>query len=67
MSVSKQLHMARRKLKRLGIKPYYKIEENRGWLIIDLREFAELVKKKIEYPKKKVYLDGHHLVIEIWK
>jgi len=67
MSVRKQLYQARKKLQRMGIKPYYKIEENKGYLVIDLRDFANLIKKKIQYPNKKVYLDGHLLIIEVWK
>jgi len=67
MSVAKQLRETRKKLRKMGIHPWYKIEKNRGWIVIDLKEFAALIKKKINYPNKKVYLEGDKLIIEVWK
>jgi len=59
------------KLKAMGLNPkIYKVKETMTYqeiaIVLDLKDLARMIEKKISYPNRMVIIDGPFMVISLW-
>jgi len=59
------------KLRAMGLNPkVYKVKESLTYqeiaIVLDLKDLAKMIERKIEYPNRMVIIDGPFMVISLW-
>jgi len=59
------------KLRQLGLNPkVLKVKESLTYqeiaIVIDMKDLAKMLERRIEYPNKMVIIDGPFMVISLW-
>jgi len=59
------------KLRAMGLNPrVYKVKESLTYqeiaIVLDLKDLAKMIERKIEYPNRMVIIDGSFMVISLW-
>ncbi len=71
LSLREQLKQAIRNLRKAGILVKVYVDEKTtpqtGYILVDINSIAEIVKNRIAYPNKQVYVKENYLIIEVWK
>jgi len=71
LPLREQLKQAIRNLKKAGILVKVWVDEKAipqtGYILVDINSIADIVKNRIAYPNKNVYVKDNYLIIEVWK
>jgi len=70
-TMAEQLKQAVKNLRKAGILVKVWVDKKSfpetGYILIDVNSIAEIVKNKLTYPNKNVYVKDDYIIIEVWK
>jgi len=71
LAMTEQLKQAVKNLRKAGIIVKVWVDRKSypetGYILIDINSIAEIVKNRLTYPNKNVYVKDDYIIIEVWK